>query len=104
MSLPLSLIAGSRWSYDAGVAGAVVVPAGKQVIGVQCLSIAGGTLTVTPGGANQRAVAGPPIPLPAGVALSLGVEDGLTQLGGGTVFAFAGTDTYLITYAEMKAG
>jgi len=100
------LLAGSRFSYDAGVSGTVTVPAGKQVIGMSCLSIGGGSFTVAPGGANQPSppTAGPSVPLPAGVAFDLSNSSILSQLGGGTVFTFTGTDTYMVAYAESRTG
>lgn len=102
----LSGIAGSRFSYDAGISGAVTVPNGKQVIGITCLSVAGGSLTIAPGGANHPnpPVAGASIPLPANASFDLSWAGGLTQLGGGTVITFTSTDSYFVAYAQMKVG
>lgn len=97
----LDTLAGSRFTYDAGTSGSVTVPAGKSVTRVACIATAGGaTLTITPGGANQTGVAGAAIPVPVeggwfGLAM-------LGELGPGTVFAFSGTASYLVTYAAAS--
>ena len=97
----LDTIAGSKFSYDAGVSGAVTVPAGVQVTRVMCIATAAGAmLTIAPGGANQPA---PPV---AGASIAIPVEGGwfglamLCELGPGSVFTFTGTASYLVTYAK----
>jgi hypothetical protein len=94
----LDTLAGARFSYASGANGTVNVPSGKVVTRIACIATAdGATLTITPGGANQTGVAGSSIPVP--------VEGGwfglsmLGELGGGTVLVFAGTASYLVTYA-----
>jgi len=89
----------SAFTYDAGTAGTVTVAAGKIVTRIACIATAAaGTLTITPGGWNQAPVAGAAIPIP--------VEGGwfglsmLGELGAGTVLVFAGTASYLVTYAK----
>ena len=102
----LTLLAGSRFSYDAGVSGTVTVPAGKQVIGGMVMAPGGGSFTIAPGGANHPnpVVAGPSIPLPAGSSFDLAIFASATQLGGGTTFVFSGTASYMVMYAQHKAG
>lgn len=102
--VPFGSLAASRLSYATGTAGTVTVASGFQVIGVSCVSIGGGTLTITPGGANQTGVAGGAIPLVAGVGYTIDLPAVLAQLGGGSVFVFAGTDSYTVWYAQPKAG
>lgn len=100
------MLAGSRYSHAAGASGTVTVPAGSNVTSVSCHSTGGGTLTITPGGANQTGVAQTAIPIPAGSdwfvipphVVALG------QLGGGTVLVFTGTDSYIVTYATFRSG
>lgn len=100
-----ALLATSRFSYDAGTAGTVTVPSGKIVVMFTAASIAGGSMTIAPGGPNQPTPsAGSSIPIPAGIPLSLAWEPGMSPLGGGTVFVFTSTDSYLITYAQLKVG
>lgn len=103
---PLAMLAGSRYSHAAGASGTVTVPAGVTITGIKCHSTAGGTLTLTPKGANQNNTAQAAIPIPASSdwfefpphILSFG------QLGEGTVIAFASTDSYLVTYATFRSG
>jgi hypothetical protein len=96
----LDTLAGSQFTYAAGAAASVTVPAGKVVRQVRCCATAGGaTLTITPGGANQTGVAGDAIPIPNGAQwfdLPL-----LGELGAGTVLAFAGTASYFVAYARL---
>lgn len=99
-------LAGGRISYNGGTSGAVTVPAGKLVIGMTCLSTAGGSFTIAPGGANHPAppAAGDSVPLPAGVAFDLPRSMCEGQLGGGTVFTFTGTASYFIGYESVGVG
>jgi len=99
----LDTLAGSRFSYDTGTAGTVTVAAGLTVTRIACIATAdGATLTITPGGANQSGSAGGAIPIP-----TQGGWFGMTllgELGKGTVIAFAGTASYLVTYAKQTSG
>jgi hypothetical protein len=66
-----------RFMYDAGASGNVTVPSGRYVRGVLCHAAAAtsnATLTITPQGEDTAAgLAGPPIPIPGGTAISFGV-------------------------------
>lgn len=102
---PLGLIAGSRYAYATGASGTVTVPNGSLVIGLSCMSVnQAGTLTIAPGGANQTGAVGGAIPIPQTGAYVQPIQAGLMQLGGGTVFVFAGTDSYVVEYAILKMG
>lgn len=105
---PLALLASSRYSHAAGASGTVTVPVGTQVTSITAHVAAGdpdGTLTITPGGANQVATALDAIPLPNGEVYQFPAHVlGMGQLGGGTVLVFAGTDSYLVTYALLRTG
>ncbi len=100
------LLAFSRFSYAAGTSGTVTVPAGATVVRVMCLSVGGGSLTISPGGPNQVAppAAGSAIPLPAGSWWNAEWAPGVGPLGNGTVFVFASTDSYYVEYATMRVG
>ena len=98
----LDTLAASQFSYSAGTAASVTVAAGKQVTGIAChASGSGATLTITPGGPNQAPVAGDAIPIPPTGWFSIRF---MGELGPGTVLAFSGTDSYLVTYAKLRAG
>lgn len=104
--MSIAMLSGSRYSHDAGAAGTVNVPAGVQVTSIACFGDAGGgTLTITPGGANQTGTAQTAIPIPESEwfqfpshVLAFG------QLGPGTVLEFASTISYVVTYARYGAG
>lgn len=104
MSHPLSLIAGGRYQHDAGVTGTATVPSSAHVIGGTCYSSGGGTLVITPRGANQTGTAQPTITIPIGLAFDLTWLAGLGMLGPGSTLTFAGTDTYVVTYNISKVG
>jgi hypothetical protein len=99
----LDTLAGSRYSYDAGTSGTVTVPASKYVTAIYAYgsAAAAGSLTITPGGANQKPIAGSAITIPAGVWFVLNF---LGQLGPGSVLVFATTDSYYVEYATMTGG
>lgn len=84
----------SRFSYQAGTAAAVTVPAGAVVSCVRAHNTGGGgTLIITPAGG----VALPSIPIPAGAQwLSLDFDTGLEELSNGATLVFAGTDAYYV--------
>ena len=90
----LNELGNSQFSYAAGASGSVTVPASVVVTGFGCHASAdGATLTITPKGALQNGAAGPAIPVPNGTSLASGALQGLGQLGPGSIFAFAGTDS-----------
>jgi hypothetical protein len=94
----LDTVASSNFSYAAGVSGNVTVPAGLSVRAFWCVGgSGGGTLVITPGGANQVATAGATITIPAGISFG---ELMLTELGPGTVFVFTGTSSYFVQYTK----
>lgn len=95
----LDTLATSKFSYDAGASGTVTVPAGKAVTRFAAIATTdGATLTITPGGAGQSGVAGAAMPIPvAGGWFGLSM---LGELGAGSVLAFSGTASYLVTYAQ----
>ncbi len=99
MSSILDQIANAEWTYLAGVSGTATVPAGSQVASFTCIGgTGGGTLVITPGGAQQKAAAGPSLPLPAGAVIEKRL---LGQLGAGTTFAFTNTSTYLVELVKI---
>lgn len=101
----LDQIAGSRYSHLAGTAGTATVPAGFNVTGFTCISSGGGTLVITPGGANQSAIALPTITIPATSDwLNPPANVFLGQLGGGTTFVFSGTDSYIVWLEKNTTG
>ena len=99
----LDTLAGSRFSYAAGVDGAVVVPAGCVVTGIAACCTVAGSFTIAPGGANHPAppADGSSIPLPAVGWFSMRM---LGELGTGTTITFTGTASYLVTYAKSTTG
>lgn len=99
MNGPFTAIANSRYSLTSGTSGTVTVPAGASVIGFSCVSTSGGTVTITPGGANQRPSALNAIAIPAGTAYEHPWLACLGQLGAGTSIVFASTDSYVVHYA-----
>jgi len=98
----LDSLAGSQFSYLAGASGSVTVPPGTCVRSIRALGGSGATLTITPGGPNQKATAGSAIPLPS--STDYWRLDMLGELGAGTVLAFASTTSYLVTLAAFKSG
>lgn len=104
MGAPLTLISAGRYQHSAGTAGTATVPASAYVIGGTCYSSAGGTLVITPRGANQTATAQPTITIPAGVAYDLTWLAGLGMLGPGSTLVFASTDSYVVQYCVQKVG
>lgn len=103
MPIASSPLVSSKFGYATGAAGTVTVPAGASVSLITCYSSAGGTLTITPGGAGQTGAAGGAIVIPAGASFTRDWPNG-GPLGGGTVLAFAATDTYYVEYATAGAG
>lgn len=101
---PLSLIAGGRYQHDAGTSGTATVPGSAHIIGGTCYSSAGGTLVITPKGANQTGNAQPTITLPAGVPFDLTWLAGLGMLGPGSTLVFSGTDSYVVQYNVQNVG
>lgn len=101
----LDTISGSQFSYDAGAAASVTVPAGCFVTRVICRSSAGGTLTITAKGPNQAApaVAGTAIPIIAN-APPFQLDGLLGILGPGSILLFTTTDSYYVEYVKMRAG
>lgn len=102
MGNTLALIAAGRYGHLAGTSGTATVPASATVVGVTCYSSAGGTLIITPGGANQIASAQPTITLPAGVPFAGPWLANVEVLGPGTTFAFSGTDTYVVFLSYVR--
>lgn len=101
----LDQIAGSRFNYLAGTAGTATVTAGWNVTGITCISSGGGTLVITPGGANQQASALPSITIPATTEwFNPPANVFLGQLGGGTTFTFTGTDSYVVWLEKNVSG
>lgn len=97
-----------------GTSGTFVVPSGAYVTSWWAHAAAGGaggTVTIAPSGpgsyptcyasdASTCRDAGPSITIPAGVAFSLEIptlKGGADELGAGSVFVFAGTDSFAIT-------
>lgn len=82
------------------------VPDGRVVLAFVFISSAGGTLTISPGGAGNAApvTAGPSIPLLAGIGFGRDYRASGPQelpfpmLGAGTVFTYANVDSF---YIEM---
>jgi len=99
-----TMIAAGRFSYATGAADSITVPAGAVVTGLVCYSLAGGTLTITPKGANQTSTAGAAIPIPATVPWFPLSDVALSMIGAGTILAFAGTTSYCVTYATLGQG
>ena len=89
------------FTYLSGTSGTVTVPAGTYVTGVGAYATTAGTLVITPNGQGVTApVAGPSIPIPAGVGWSMLVPVLIRapqELGAGTIFVFTGTTSYTIT-------
>ena len=101
----LDQLAASRFTYAAGAAASVTVPAGVVVVSVKAHATSAGSLTITPAGPNQTAVAGSAIPLPASADwFELNLLDIGAELGSGTVLVFSGTDSYLVVYAKQTNG
>lgn len=100
----LSPLSATRFSYASGTSGTVTVGSGNQVSLITCYSVAGGTLTITPGGGNQSASAGSTITIPAGTSFSRDWAPTYGPLGPGTVLVFASTDSYYVEYALPKMG
>lgn len=99
-----SPLAGSQFSYSGGTAATVTVPATVTcVVRITCYSAAGGTLTITPKGANQTGTAGDAITIPAGVPFAIAWPNG-GPLGPGTVLVFSGTSSYYVEYAKAGPG
>lgn len=97
-----------------GTSGTFVVPSGAYVTSWWAHAAAGGaggTVTIAPSGPGSYATcyvsdaatcrdAGPAITIPAGVAFTLEIptlKGGADELGAGSVFVFAGTDSFAIT-------
>ena len=98
----LDSIAGSQFSYAAGSAATVTVPAGMYVTKIIALGASMATLTITPQGPNQSNSAGSAIPLPS---TSVYWEfEPLAVIGPGSTLAFANTVSYFVAYAKFKAG
>ena len=96
----LDSLASSQFSYAAGTAGTVTVPAGVVVTSLGAhVTGSGATLTITPKGPMQTGTAGAAIPLPPGGWFGLSF---LGELGPGTVLVFAGTDSYVVFFAKME--
>lgn len=95
-----------KFSYASGVDGSYTVPAGHVVLAFSAISVAGGSMTIAPGGAgNPTPAAGPSIVIPAGVPFGRDYRTNadrvvLPQLGAGTVFAFTDTDSYYVELAS----
>ena len=92
----------SRFSYLAGTAGTATVPAGYFVTGIAAHATnSGASFTIAPQGPDTSAgVAGPSIPVPAGVGFGLGKPTLLGQqdeMGDGTVIVFTGTDMHFVS-------
>ena len=89
------------FTYLSGTSGTVTVPAATYVTGVGAYATTAGTLVITPNGQGVTApVAGPSIPIPAGVGWSLLVPvlvRAPQELGAGTIFVFTGTTSYTVT-------
>jgi len=107
MSYPL--ISGGRYSHAAGSAigttVTVTVPSGANVTGLTCIATtAAGSLVITPGGANQSAVAQPTIPIPVNTSFEPPSQSMFQQLGGGTTLAFTNVDAYIVTYNKAVVG
>ena len=98
-----SPLSSSQFSYDTGSAGTATVPAGAYVTFVSCYSAAGGTVTITPRGANQTASTGSAITIPAGTPFTL-PWPACAPLGPGSTIVFSSTDTYFVSYAKAGAG
>ena len=99
MPVSVSPLASGTYSYDAGTSGTVTVPAGCKVTLITAASTAGGTITITPKGANQTGTAGAAIPVPAGGSWSRDWMMG-GPLGPGTIIAFATTVSYYVEYSK----
>jgi hypothetical protein len=99
----------SRFTYASGVSGAYTVPAGQYVTGFAAHATGSGAYcTVAAQGPDTSAgVAGSQIPIPAGSSLQVTVPQvtpsgagntgGQDIIGDGSVLAFSGTDSYLVT-------
>lgn len=101
---PLASFAASRYGHLAGTSGTATVPTGGVVVGLSCYSSGGGTLVITPGGANQTGTAQPTITIPAGTTFEPAWLSQLGILGAGTTFVFTGTDAYVVPYLLQRAG
>lgn len=109
MSAALNLIISGRFAYKAGSAISstvtVTVPNGATVTGLMAVAkTADGSLVITPGGANQIAIAGDSIPIPTGTGFEPPAQSMFQQLGGGTTLAFTNVDSYLVTYNMPRVG
>lgn len=67
------------------------------------ITSAGGTITITPGGANQSPVANTAITLPANGSLSWDYPV-VCMLGPGTIVAFTAMDSVVVTQAKNVTG
>ena len=95
-----------RFSYLTGVTSAgVTIAAGYYVTAVSAHSTAGGSMTITPCGPNiATCTAGSSIAIPAGSAFTVtypSLVGAQNELGAGSVFVFTGTDSYVITLAQL---